>query len=249
VRDGLAVFQSIVEANPLEQIGESFRRGHLEVFVNDDRRRVVQLRETHGELEPTASDHLSEGLEARGHGTSLPSGDDRLRLTDPFSQLGLRQACSKPCFPDQVSTSHGFSIVHICYIHTSCSAELRGPRRPTEPNMVARVGVVPELDLRKIRVFCEERTPSEFRDQMRVEVGVRGKSVTIFECRPPWPDRDAEWTRMPIGQLRFDPDAALWTLFWADRNDRWHLYDLIRPARIERLLREIEDDPTCIFWG
>jgi hypothetical protein len=27
---------------------------------------------------------------------------------------------------------------------------------------------------------------SEFRSEMRVEVGVCGKSVTIFESRPPW---------------------------------------------------------------
>jgi hypothetical protein len=66
---------------------------------------------------------------------------------------------------------------------------------------VSEMGVVPDLDLRKIRVFCEEMTPPEYRDQMRVEVGVRGKSVTIFECRPPWPEGDAEWTRMPIGRL------------------------------------------------
>jgi hypothetical protein len=114
---------------------------------------------------------------------------------------------------------------------------------------VARVGVLPDLDLQKIRVFCEERTPPEFRDQMRVEAGERGKSVTIFECRPPWPEKEAEWTRMPIGQLRFDPATALWTLFWADRNDRWHLYDLIDSGTVDQLLREIEDDPTCIFWG
>ena len=111
------------------------------------------------------------------------------------------------------------------------------------------MGEIPDLDLRKIRVFCEERTPPEFRDQMRVEAGVRGKSVTIFECRPPWHEEDTEWTRRPIGQLRFDPDTALWTLFWADRNDRWHLYDLSKPGTVGMLLAEIELDPTCIFWG
>jgi hypothetical protein len=111
------------------------------------------------------------------------------------------------------------------------------------------MGAVPDLDLRKIRVFCEERTPPEYRDQMRVEAGVRGKSVTLFECRPPWPEKEGGWTRMPIGQLRFDPTTALWTLFWADRNDRWHLYDLIDAGTVDQLLREIEDDPTCIFWG
>lgn len=48
------------------------------------------------------------------------------------------------------------------------------------------MGAVPDLDLLKIRKYCEEKTPQEFRSEMRVEVGVRGKSVTIFESRPPW---------------------------------------------------------------
>lgn len=54
---------------------------------------------------------------------------------------------------------------------------------------------------------------------------------------------------MPIAQLRFDPASARWTLFWADRNDRGHLYDLIEPGTAGQLLGEIENDPTCIFWG
>jgi Protein of unknown function (DUF3024) len=122
---------------------------------------------------------------------------------------------------------------------------LATPDRP----YVGPMSAVSDLDLRKIGVFCEERTPLEFRDQMRVEMGVRGKSVTIFECRPPWNEKETEWTRMPIAQLRFDPATVLWTLFWADRNDRWHPYDLIDPGTVEQLLMEIENDPTCIFWG
>ncbi len=111
------------------------------------------------------------------------------------------------------------------------------------------MGAVPDLDLLKIRKYCEETTPPEFRGKMRVEAGVRGKSVTIFECRPPWDNKGTEWTRQPIGQLRYDPEAARWTLFWADRNSRWHLYDLVDPGTVEDLLGEIDRDPTCIFWG
>ena len=111
------------------------------------------------------------------------------------------------------------------------------------------MGVLSDLDLQKIRVFCKERTPPEFRNQVRVEMGVRGKSVTIFECRPPWKEPETEWTRMRIGQLRFALASGLWSLFWADRNGRWHPYDLIEPGTVEQLLIEIENDPTCIFWG
>jgi hypothetical protein len=40
------------------------------------------------------------------------------------------------------------------------------------------------------------------------------------------------------------------TLHWADRNSRWHSYDEIRIlSSLDRILQEIDDDPTCIFWG
>jgi len=44
--------------------------------------------------------------------------------------------------------------------------------------------------------------------------------------------------------------SSVWTLYWSDRNARWHRYDLIGPAPdIRVLLDEVDRDPTCIFWG
>ena len=41
-----------------------------------------------------------------------------------------------------------------------------------------------------------------------------------------------------------------WTLYWRDRNLRFHLYDRLPPSsRVEDLLTEITHDPTGIFWG
>ena len=108
---------------------------------------------------------------------------------------------------------------------------------------------VPELDLARIRQFCETRVPAHLRDQVRVEAAVRGKSVTIFDCHPPWHEDLTEWTRVPVAQLRYDPDSTTWTLYWADRNSKWHRYDAIEPGTADELLSEINEDPTCIFWG
>ena len=84
---------------------------------------------------------------------------------------------------------------------------------------------------------------------MLVECDVRGSSATILECRAPW-DGEGDWTRQPLAQLRLDPATGNWSLHYADRNSRWHPYDPfpISP-RLERMLLEIERDPTCIFWG
>jgi hypothetical protein len=108
---------------------------------------------------------------------------------------------------------------------------------------------VPELDLARIRQFCDNRVPAHLRKEARVEADVRGKSVTILDCRPPWHPNLNDWSRAPIAQLRYDPDTTTWTLYWADRNSRWHRYHDLDPGTADELLNEINDDPTCIFWG
>jgi hypothetical protein len=36
----------------------------------------------------------------------------------------------------------------------------------------------------------------------------------------------------------------------ADRNSRWHRYDMAEPTeQLDELLTEIDQDPTGIFWG
>jgi hypothetical protein len=107
----------------------------------------------------------------------------------------------------------------------------------------------PDLDVARIRRFCENRVPAHLRDEARVEATVRGNSVTIHDCRPPWTDDLEEWSRTPVAQLRYSPESTRWTLYWADRNSRWHRYDFLDPGSVDELLQEIEDDPTAIFWG
>ncbi len=108
----------------------------------------------------------------------------------------------------------------------------------------------PELAVAKIKRYCTDKTPPELRDKMRLEVDVRGNSVAISDCRPLWGGGPGEWTRMKIAQLRYDPSTATWTLYWADRNSRWHRYDDVEPTRdLDVLIAEIDEDPTSIFFG
>jgi hypothetical protein len=54
----------------------------------------------------------------------------------------------------------------------------------------------------------------------------------------------------PIARLRYTAAGKSWTLYWRDRNLRFHIYDLIAPSsHVNDLLDEIDRDPTCIFWG
>jgi hypothetical protein len=113
-----------------------------------------------------------------------------------------------------------------------------------------RVAGVPEFAVAKARRWAESQTPPEHRDKMRVEIGVRGKSMTVFECRPPWDGSEGEWSRQPLAQIRFVEAKGTFTLHWADSNSRWHSYDEVEVlSSLAEILREIHEDPTCIFWG
>jgi Protein of unknown function (DUF3024) len=53
-----------------------------------------------------------------------------------------------------------------------------------------------------------------------------------------------------VAQLRYDPADHHWRLYCADRNSRWHYYDMAEPTpHLDELLNEIDEDPTGIFWG
>lgn len=109
----------------------------------------------------------------------------------------------------------------------------------------------PAAAIEAVSHYCETKVPAEHRDKVRVEHSVRGKTVTLFQCQPPWhTDLGADWTRQPVAQLRYDPEDRHWRLYWADRNGRWHDYDMTEPSTdIDLLLAEIDQDPTGIFWG
>ena len=115
---------------------------------------------------------------------------------------------------------------------------------------VAETGL-PELDVARVRRWCEQRVPVHVRDQIRVEVDVAPRHLTIVECRPPWrPEAGPEWTRFPIARLRYTKASGRWSLLWRDRHLRFHAYDRLAPsAHVDDLLREIDADPTAIFWG
>jgi hypothetical protein len=93
------------------------------------------------------------------------------------------------------------------------------------------VSAPPETDVARIRKYCRARVPASFRDQIRVEAAVRGSSVSIYECRPPWHPDLTEWSKVRVAQLRYNADTHHWSLYWADRNGRWHAMTIWSPAR------------------
>ena len=110
---------------------------------------------------------------------------------------------------------------------------------------------LPETDVERVRRWCQDKVPEQVRNEVRIEVDVAERDLTIVECRPPWrADGGSDWTRFPIARLRYAKTRGVWSLYWRDRNLRFHAYDLVSPtASIEELLAEVDRDPTAIFWG
>jgi Protein of unknown function (DUF3024) len=110
---------------------------------------------------------------------------------------------------------------------------------------------LPETDVARVRRWCRARVPERVRDEVRVEVDVAERHMTIVECRPPWrADVSGEWTRFPIARLRYRKSTGLWSLYWRDRNLRFHEYDQVpETVSVADLLAEVDRDPTGIFWG
>ncbi len=110
--------------------------------------------------------------------------------------------------------------------------------------------MVPEADANRVRAWADSRGAG-VRDELRIEVDETPRDLTIFECHPPWnPRLGGEWSRIPVARLGYARTTGEWTLRAFDRNGRAKRYDRCPPtADVRTLLAEIDDDPTCIFWG
>jgi DUF3024 family protein len=59
---------------------------------------------------------------------------------------------------------------------------------------------------------------------------------------PPWHPNLTEWSKVRVAQLRYSATTHHWSLYWADRNGRWHRYDDLDPGPLDTVLDEIEAD-------
>lgn len=107
---------------------------------------------------------------------------------------------------------------------------------------------IPETDLFRIRRWAEQRVPKELWAELKVEADVEPRHVTIAEVRPPWDGR-GEHTRFPIARLRYTAATGLWSLYWRDRNLKFHEHDGKLPTKNVQVLLDYLDSPADpIFW-
>jgi len=102
----------------------------------------------------------------------------------------------------------------------------------------------------RVQRWCAARVPEHARHQVRVECEVAPRHLTIVERRAPWrEDFGPEWTAFPIARLRYTAADKSWTLYWRDRNLRFHLYEPMAPShRVEDPRRQTAHLPP-LRWG
>jgi len=93
--------------------------------------------------------------------------------------------------------------------------------------------------------LCEQRSVT---DLVKLHYETRGNRVTLSESRPLFID-PAVWNEIKIAQLEYSHESLHWTLFWYDRKNRRQPYPTGRNKdTLEKLIIEIDSDPTGIFW-
>ncbi|MDD2900380.1 MAG: DUF3024 domain-containing protein [Desulfuromonadaceae bacterium] len=93
--------------------------------------------------------------------------------------------------------------------------------------------------------LCEQRT---IPGQVNLHHTINGNRVTLTEARPLFID-PAIWNEIKIAQFEFNAEAHNWTLYWYDRKNRRQPYPTGRNRdTLEKLLLEVDADPTGIFW-
>lgn len=93
--------------------------------------------------------------------------------------------------------------------------------------------------------LCVQRT---IPDQVKLQLDTRGNRVVLSESRPLFID-PAIWNEIKIAQFEYSPESCNWTLYWYDRKNRRQPYPTGRNRdTLEKLVREVDSDPTGIFW-
>ena len=110
---------------------------------------------------------------------------------------------------------------------------------------------IPDTDLHRARIWADNHTPPEVRAHVWVELDVTSTAITIYECRPYWrPEEQQPPTRFPVARCRWNNTTKLWTLYWRDRNLRFHIWPHLEPQQtVVPLLAEIDDHTNGAFWG
>ena len=104
-----------------------------------------------------------------------------------------------------------------------------------------------------VREYVEQLNasmPPHVARQLRYRIDTNRNAVTILESSRTDPaDESSRWFEVSVARMRFFRSRG-WELYWADRDSAFHIYEIVPPTQdVTVLLKQIEEDPTGIFFG
>lgn len=97
--------------------------------------------------------------------------------------------------------------------------------------------------------FCRVHSSADVADQLRYEYEVLDSSALLKQARPSFLNASS-WASNPVAKFRYSQAKNVWTLYWADSNEKWHRVSSAKAAPdIRTLLAAVLDDPSGVFWG
>ena len=107
---------------------------------------------------------------------------------------------------------------------------------------------LPEIELKRVASLLGPICVHKSCDAAYVAYHIRGNKVSVTESRPLFIDPSVLNT-VNVAQFEFHPDLQIWVLYWFDRRDRRQAYPTGRNRdTLEKLVLELGDDPTGVFW-
>ena len=101
----------------------------------------------------------------------------------------------------------------------------------------------------KLAAYCDNKVPKAIRDKLALSYKIERNSIILYEIRPHYQYKNRKM-ECHIAKIKFLPIKREWQLYYQDRNSKWHKYWNYAPKkRISTIIKEIDRDPTCIFWG
>jgi hypothetical protein len=97
--------------------------------------------------------------------------------------------------------------------------------------------------------LCQPHPDPAVSSQVRRGYRLERSGVVLFESRPSLFDSDV-WQDHLIAKFKFNKSRATWHLYCMFRDLKWRAYKPFPEAGdLADLLREVQADPTGIFWG
>lgn len=95
--------------------------------------------------------------------------------------------------------------------------------------------------------FCERRSPSRVRDELRLTYTIANHEVVIVEER--FVKNLGKWITVEIAKLRYVRVRNEWHLYWQRASAKWWPYEPDTFTTLEPMIREIDLDSDGCFFG